>query len=251
MLLNFFVNIMAGMIAYRHRFLSKKGTFMAFVIGIIVFQMSRKSYIYLMCFFMFTVMIEHFLAKTKRDSFRTAKQVICNSLPAFLVLCVYAYVKQEKYLLIYTCLLSSSFADSIASVVGGNYAKRVYSVLSLQEVERGLSGGVSLIGTVSGACATFVMGVIYSLSNQCTNIQQIICIVVSGTIGMVFDSVLGASLQKKYKCRVCGRVTENNQQCQYCGGEKLLIHKYQFMNNNEVNLISNIILLILLICILK
>jgi len=60
----------------------------------------------------------------------------------------------------------------------------------------------------------------------------------SGFLGSITDSLLGASIQAKYKCRNCGEITEqkfhHGQPCELTGGMGII-------NNDAVNFLSGLI----------
>lgn len=142
--INILINLIAGIIAQKYHLLSKKGIYVAYILGIIVFKTSIKGYVFLLGFFGITTGVEHLIIRTEKNNFRTEGQVICNSLPVLVLICLFYLSKQEKYLFMYTCLLASSLADSTASAFGNQYAKKIYSVFTLQEMQRGISGGISV-----------------------------------------------------------------------------------------------------------
>ena len=76
-------------------------------------------------------------------------------------------------------------------------------------------------------------------------IYSIICVVI-GFIGCIVDSILGASVQAQYYCEELNTITEKKE---YKGKTNKLIKGIYFVNNDVVNLSSNIIstLIVLLI----
>ena len=86
------------------------------------------------------------------------------------------------------------------------------------------------------------MGIIYYLGIK-HSITSVAIILLSGFFGSIFDSILGASIQVKYKCPVCQKITEKKVHCeketQYEKGIK-------FVDNNLVNLLSNLFVFIVL-----
>lgn len=100
--------------------------------------------------------------------------------------------------------------------------------------------------------AASIMGIIYVICCPCTfvgkSILNIVKITIWGTLGMMIDSILGISLQRKYKCLVCKKIVEVKQ---HCGRKTLTLHKFQFLNNNAVNLISNMILFLVMYFVIR
>ena len=57
----------------------------------------------------------------------------------------------------------------------------------------------------------------------------------SGFLGAVFDSFLGSVFQAKYKCKVCGVMTEKEE---HCSKPAELISGFAAIDNDVVNIIS-------------
>lgn len=234
-------NFILAIWCFRRAVLSKIGIIMAWSIGIIIIICNIQAYILLVCFFLLTICTERLICV--QDNCRTYAQVLCNSIPALLVLLAWFTDRKPYYLLVYACLIASSTSDSIASAIGNKYAQNVYSVVSWKKIEKGLSGGVSLQGSMAGLLASLCIAFAFVITGEYCNIikECIFVITILGSFGMIIDSVLGAFFQKKYKCVICNRVVEKHV---HCGENTLPISApWMILTNNSVNLVSNIILL--------
>ena len=104
------------------------------------------------------------------------------------------------------------------------------------EVQRGVSGGVSGIGEVAalmGALSASLLVVILGL--QLTVLGITSCF--AGAIAAEhLDSVLGASLQAIYRCPVCNTISERRRHHEH--GKGILIRGIPFLSNEGVNLFS-------------
>jgi uncharacterized membrane protein len=80
------------------------------------------------------------------------------------------------------------------------------TTLWLKEVPRGTNGGMSLLGTVASACGGIFIGTVYWIGtlfehHSSSNIPQwpvIILGLIAGTLGSLYDSLLGGVLQATY-----------------------------------------------------
>ena len=94
---------------------------------------------------------------------------------------------------------SSKLADTFGSEIGKRYGKDTYLITSLKKVERGTEGGISLEGTL----ASFFGSIFMTLMMLCLSIistkSQFIIVAVSGFLATLFESIIGAKFQNKYK----------------------------------------------------
>ena len=65
-----------------------------------------------------------------------------------------------------------------------------------------------------------------------------------GLLGCLFDSVLGSLIQVKYRCPVCGALTERES---HCGIPGKVERGWRWVNNDTVNLLSNLFVAVLAI----
>ena len=62
---------------------------------------------------------------------------------------------------------------------------------------------------------------------------------IGGFAGCLADSVLGATLQARYRCSICGAAGETARPC--CGRSLALIGGLPWMTNDTVNLLATIV----------
>ncbi len=103
---------------------------------------------------------------------------------------------------------SCSTADTWASELGilSTSKPRLVTSLFLKEVPHGTNGGVSLLGTVASAGGGFFIGQIFWILSYLTvgertynpQYPMILVGLVSGVVGSLLDSLLGATLQASY-----------------------------------------------------
>lgn len=132
------------------------------------------------------------------SSRRNAGQVIANAgVAAICGLLGYFF---EEYVFISRLMiaasLSSAIADTLSSELGNVYGKRFYNILTLQKDTRGLNGVVSLEGTGIGVIGSIIIALVYAVGFGFAP-NTFLIIVIAGTIGNLFDSILGASLERK------------------------------------------------------
>ncbi|MCU0524129.1 MAG: TIGR00297 family protein [Elainella sp. Prado103] len=99
-------------------------------------------------------------------------------------------------LLGYVASISTKLADTCASEVGKAYGKRTFLITTLQPVERGTEGAVSLEGTGAGLLGAAAIATLGWGLGLITSLDIAVC-VVAAFIATNLESVIGATLQAK------------------------------------------------------
>lgn len=141
------------------------------------------------------------------ESTRTAAQVIANAgVAAISGLLIVIYPTHRSVLLMAMAgSLSAAAADTLASELGMVYGRRFYHILTGRPDEKGLDGVISLEGLLIGAGAAAVIALVYILGlyaqgqgrNLLPHLRVFLLLILSGTLGNLTDSVLGAALERK------------------------------------------------------
>ncbi len=185
------------------------------------------------------------LNKNKEDSNgRNAYQVLANGLIGTICLVLF-YVYDYEYFynsnsIFYIAFLSSfciSITDTFSSEIGKYYKGKTIDIVTFKPIQIGLSGGISLLGTIAGILGACICGIItFFICNYNFNSAFTVCAL--GIVGMLLDSVLGSLFQAKYQ-KPNGEITEQKL------AENKLIKGYIWCTNNAVNLLSNGIVVLL------
>lgn len=132
--------------------------------------------------------------------------------------------------------LAASSADTWATEIGLLAGRRPVDVLKRTFVQAGMSGGVTapgLAGALLGAVAVAAIGLLAGFSRGAA-----LAAVVSGWLGAMLDSVLGATIQQRRRCDACAEDTE--LMMHPCGTPTRHIAGIRWANNDVINLLATI-----------
>lgn len=235
--------------AYKKKSINLDGSIMAMLVGLTLFVLGTlEIFCCLIMFFVFGSLISKItnptkdLAESKQEftGARTSEQVFANALlPTILVWLNHLSPGNNTHMLVAFALFSTSFADTFASELGMLFNSRVVSILDFKQMPAGVSGGISLPGTVSGLFGAFI-GASFAINY---GITSVIVVSLLGFFGMILDSYLGAKFQRKFK--VDGDILD------FSKGKSVLISGYSWISNNTVNVLSQAIILIIAFLIIK
>ncbi|HHX32822.1 MAG TPA: DUF92 domain-containing protein [Mollicutes bacterium] len=227
--------------------LIKKINFISFIliwlIGFIIFNyLSIIPYLALITVLGFAF-ISDMLNKSKKDLLRDYKDILSNVSVSFIAVLLYLYFKDNRFIVIYYATLAGILSDVLAGSFGTLSKGKPVNMFTFKKAEKGTSGAISLLGLYLSLVGGVIIALIFSLEHF--NLKYFILISLSGLLGSIMDSSLGALVEVKYKCTVCNQETEEKYHCNQKG---TIIKGYYFINNNAVNLLSNII--VFLVCLL-
>lgn len=149
----------------------------------------------------------------EKDSKRDAIQVLVNGGIGGILVIVWKCINQETVYLAYLGALSAVTADTFATEIGIFSSGQPILITTLKKVEAGTSGAISVIGTLGG-CLGSVCIIVSGLPWESgSGVMYVVTILMAGMIGSVVDSMLGALVQKQYRCARCGRTTEQEIHC--------------------------------------
>lgn len=92
--------------------------------------------------------------------------------------------------------LAEAAADTASSECGEALARRAYLITNLRRVDVGTDGGISLPGTLAGALAAFLIAALAAAAGWVPH-RYVSVIAAAGFLGTIFDSLLGATLERR------------------------------------------------------
>lgn len=246
LMISIILSLLLGLSAYIKRALTIPALLLAVSFSIIISYFGGlTSFIILVVVFLGSIITKIFKKEKKKQS-RNIIQIICNVGIPTLSIIIYGLTRNNIYLLIYASVMSESLADTLASDIGKLSKKEPVNILTWKRSKKGLSGNISMLGLFSSLIGAILIGMIYYIGLE-DNLISFIIIVLSGFLGSIIDSILGASIQVKYRCLKCQEIIESKIHCQ----TPTIWHKgIKIINNNVINFLTNLIIFLVLLLIL-
>ena len=176
----------------------------------------------------------HNLEKAKHP--RGFWQIFANSVVALLFAVLYYVFDSQIFIYLVFTALAEEFADSMASDIGRLSRKKPLDILRFKPIEAGISGGVSLLGSVAALLGAAVASSLPFLFLP-FNLRAFLTILLVAFVGTGIDSVLGSGIQVLYRCPVCESSTEKREHCET---ETQYVKGIPFINNSAVNFLSSL-----------
>ncbi|MGB3905601.1 MAG: DUF92 domain-containing protein [Anaerolineae bacterium] len=246
-----------GILAHRREALTTSGVWGAILVGTITFGFGGWIWgLVLIAFFALSTALSRYRQADKRelaDKFlkgaqRDVGQVLANGgLGAFIALLYFSYP---------TSALLAAFLGSIATVNADTWGTEIGVLSGVpprlittgRRVPVGTSGGITLLGTAASTLGALFIGVLgYVLlctealigAGNALRLSWIIPItLISGLLGSLFDSLLGATVQGIFYCARCEAETE--KELHGCGLRTSHLRGWRWLDNDVVNFLSSL-----------
>jgi len=136
--------------------------------------------------------------KTPQPNGRTGWQVMANLFAAAAVCGTCVVFPRAFYYLMPGAIaaLAEAAADTVSSETGEAIRGRTYMIVGFRRVDAGPDGGISFAGTLFGAMAAFAVAVLAWITGLLDPRWALIS-AACGFGGMLFDSVLGATVERR------------------------------------------------------
>ena len=125
----------------------------------------------------------------------------------------------------------------MASDIGKLAKKKNLNIITWKPIEKGISGGVSALGTVSALISSFILMCV-PLFGGSISAKIFFFVALLAFVGTIVDSVVGALFQSLYLCRGCNKKVEIPT---HCGEPAKLIKGFALIDNVAVNYITSFI----------
>jgi uncharacterized protein (TIGR00297 family) len=249
-LIGFLFSVLISLAALIKKSLSISGAFAATILGTAIFYFGGVYLSAIMiAFFASSSILTRFKKHRKiftyviheKSGGRDYAQVLANGGAGLIFSAFWFATSKPVYLIAYTVSFAAANADTWASELGILSRTKPISILNFKIVEKGVSGAISMLGTISALIGAGFIAVIFFVGYVLKfgfNTQAIVfsmIVAILGFAGCIIDSFLGATIQAKYRCEICGKITEKKVHHER---STKLVAGLKYINNDTVNFIS-------------
>ena len=226
--------------------LARSGAVSAMIVGILTFGFGGWRWGMLLgIFFISSSLLSHFKEDEKRivaEKFdkghqRDSGQVIANGGLGSLVAILNFVTPSPIWAALFVGIMATVTADTWATELGTLSKQPPRLVTNGRVVEVGTSGGITLLGTMVSASGGLLIGLVATLLGLLS--APVAIGAISGLIGSLFDSLLGATVQQVYYCDKCRKETERKHH--KCGYETRPLRGWSWLNNDLVNFFASFV----------
>lgn len=249
LLIGLFLGGLIGYLALIAGALSRSGAWAAALSGGLIFGLGRVPWsVLLLLFFISSSLLSRLFKQRKiavsekfsKGSQRDWGQVFANGgLGALLVIVHALFPFQAWPFVAFVGAMAAVNADTWATELGVLSSSPPRLITSGKIVERGTSGGVTLLGTSATLLGALVIGLGAAIFDPLLDPSLdfwilVFAAVLGGLSGSLFDSLLGATSQAIYYCSRCEKETERYP-LHVCGTQTSLMRGWRWLNNDLVN----------------
>jgi len=230
------------LLTFKKEMLSSDGALVALILAVLLFTLGGWEAAVPILFFFFSSAImgrinrisDHREIKEAKGRKRDLLQVFSNGGVAALILALgqSSLVEMNLAYLVFLAVMAGSTADTWATEIGTMFRGGTYSILSWRKVPVGLSGGVSIPGSLAAFLGAWSIGLL-AMALGWIAWKWVWIIGILGFISALIDSLMGKFLQFRWKE---GRTWREDKPpsaiSDYTG--------YRWMTNDMVNLLSGL-----------
>lgn len=233
-----FLSVVIAATARRTRSLSGDGAVCAVIVGTLSVAAGWDWGTLLIAFFLTSTLLSRFGGSTgaivEKGGARDAMQVLANGGLFALAAAAYLVHPASIWQAIGAGALAASTSDTWATEIGTRAKRLPRSIITWRPVPAGMSGGVTLPGTLAAIAGAVFIGIVAALLGWSERVAA--AAIVGGIVGSTADSVLGATLQARRRCPACKLVTERS--VHNCGARTAHAGGLSWLTNDGVNAVS-------------
>jgi len=199
------INLLAATLATVLRWISLKGTILAFLFGCFVYvAMGWQSYL-LLCTFLILGSLATKLGTQRKEELKVAEggggrrgvsNVLCNGVVPMLIAAFGLWLKNPVLAVAFSAAVATATLDTVATEIGQWLGRKPVDPLTLRTVKIGTPGGVSWQGTGAGLLAATLVASISALSAWLP-FSAVPVIIVGALSGGLFESVVASRIKQR------------------------------------------------------
>ena len=241
-----------GALAYRRGSLSRGGVAGATLTGTTIFAGGGiVPAALLVTFFVSSSALSHWRKGQKTDvtvveadkgARRDLVQTLANGGAATLLVLMGRAYPASPWLPALVGALATTNADTWATEIGLLHRRAPRLITTGRPVPPGTSGGISPLGTGAAVAGAALIGGIAAVGQRLYGARMgwlLALGLIAGLGGSFADSLLGATVQARYRCPRCGVATE--RAIHRCGTPTVLIGGLRALDNDAVNLLATVV----------
>lgn len=243
--------VLIGYLAYRAGALQRSGAWAAALVGGLIFGFGGIAWaVLLLTFFISSSALSRAYAERKnalsekfsKGSRRDYGQVLANGGLGAVLACLHALFPDQIWLFIaFAGSMAAANADTWATELGVLSPVPARLITTGEVVERGASGGVTMLGYLAAFGGAALIGLVAGAFVFSENFLVLAAaVILAGLVGSTLDSFLGATVQGIYFCPVCQKETESHP-LHRCGNKTSHLRGWMWLDNDWVNFISAVV----------
>jgi uncharacterized protein (TIGR00297 family) len=238
--------LIVAFVARRARALSPSGTIGAFVVGTLAVTAGWDFAGLLILFFTTSTLLSRWRSALKESRAagvvekgheRDFVQVVANGGVFAAAAALAVAIPASLWGIAALGALAASTADTWSTEIGIAFGGVPRSITTGKPIPRGLSGGVTFVGSAAAAVGGLVIAGGAGLFGWPWH--AVVAIAGGGVSGAFTDSMLGDTVQERRRCGSCGAFTE--RQVHTCGGTTVRVSGRGGFGNDAVNLTSSMV----------
>jgi len=258
-LLGLFLSALMGGLGYWRRSLTASGAVGAILVGTLIFGFGGWLWgLLLITFFVSSSWLSHYRSADKaevaeefaRGGRRDIVQALANGGLGAVLAVLFALFPDPLFFAAFLGVMSTVNADTWATELGILSQVPPRLITTGKHVAPGTSGAITWLGIWASVAGALLIGTVATGLTQAVSlindngwslraISFPLLAVVSGLIGSLFDSLMGATLQGIYYCDKCDKETESP--IHHCGQKTLLVRGWAWLNNDVVNVLASLV----------